>query len=105
MKDEFLNRWIHNIFATQNEEMDCAQASEALSQYVDVEASGQEAACLLPDVCQHLQQCRECNESYEALLEIACLEAGGELPKTDELMEDVLRTCGSLSLELHQVPH
>ena len=98
MEREMLKRWIHNIFATQDEEIDCEQACEALAQYVSVEVSGEEAACLLPDVCQHLQQCQECAESYEALLEIACLAAADELPEADELMEDVLRTCRSLSL-------
>ncbi len=102
MEKEMLKRWVHNIFTTQDEEIDCAQAYEALSQYVDMEISGEEAASLLPYVRQHLEQCRECHESYEALLEIVCLEAAGELPEADELMEDVLRTCKLLSLELPQ---
>ncbi len=97
MEKETLKHWVHNIFTTQDEEIDCEQACEALDQYVSIEVLGEDAACVLPDVCQHLQQCPECAESYEALLEIACLEAAGELPETDELMEDVLRTCRYLS--------
>jgi predicted anti-sigma-YlaC factor YlaD len=39
-----------------------------LPRYVDLELSGQEAAQLLPHVAQHLGQCPECNEVYQALL-------------------------------------
>ena len=98
MEREMLKRWIHNIFTTQDEEIACDQACEALSHYVEMEISGEDAASLLPDVSDHLEQCPECAESYEALLEIACLAVEDALPEADELMEDVLRTCRSLSL-------
>lgn len=87
---ERFKRWIHNIFTTQDEEIDCEQACEALCRFVDMEISGKEAARLLPHVRQHLQQCRECEDVYSALVEIAQLEAQGELPEVDELMKEVL---------------
>lgn len=83
-------RWIHNIFTTQDEEIACGQLFEVLSQFVDLEISGEDAARLLPHVHQHLQQCPECEELYQALCEIARLEAEDKLPQVDELMEAIL---------------
>jgi len=90
MEREMFKRWIHNIFTTQDEEIDCGQLFEALSQFVDMEVSGKEAARLLPHVRQHLEQCPECAELYQALLEIVRLEAEDRLPEVDELMEAIL---------------
>ena len=90
MEREMFKHWIHNIFATQDEEIDCAQLYEVISQFVDMEFSGEEMACLMPDVCQHLEQCGECEDLHQALLEVARLEAEGKLPEAEKLLEAVL---------------
>jgi predicted anti-sigma-YlaC factor YlaD len=90
MEREMFKRWVHKIFTTQDEEMDCGELYEALSRFVDLELSGEDVACLLPDVCQHLEQCRECEELHQALLEVARLEAEGKLPEAEDLLEAVL---------------
>lgn len=90
MQEDMFRHWIHSIFATQDEEIDCGQLFEALSQFVDMEISGEDAARLLPYVQQHLDICPECEDLFEALHEIAQLEAEDRLPEVDELMEYVL---------------
>jgi hypothetical protein len=64
-----LKRLIHSVFASREEEMLCSEFFEQLPRYVEMEASGQDAAGLLPEVAHHLQQCSECGELYRALSE------------------------------------
>jgi hypothetical protein len=64
---EFL-QLIRSIFATEDAEILCTEFFALLPQYVDLELSGQEAAQRLPQVAQHLGQCPECYEVYQALL-------------------------------------
>lgn len=90
MKNDMFVRWIHNIFTTQEEEIDCGQLFEALSQFVDMEISGKDAVHLLPYVQQHLEQCPECKELYQALYDIAHLEAEDRLPEVNELVGEIM---------------
>lgn len=94
MQKEMFKQWIHNVFTTQEEEIDCGQLFETISQFVDMEISGEDAARLLPYVHQHLQQCPECEELYQALHEIVRLEAEGKLPHVNEAMEEVWYLAG-----------
>lgn len=68
MKRKEFTRLIDTIFAAKGEEeMLCTEYFDQLPRYVDIEASGVDAANLLPDVKHHMHQCPECEEVYLAL--------------------------------------
>lgn len=90
MKHEELEKLIHRILTTEDEEIDCSQAAELIAQYVELELSGEDVARLLPEVAQHLRQCDDCFELHEVLHEVAALEQEGALPGIDELLEDIV---------------
>ena len=66
------------IFATREDEIVCSEFFELLPTYVDLVLATPDASPLqfgrpaeaLPQVAQHILQCSECAEAYEALLEI-----------------------------------
>jgi hypothetical protein len=67
--------WMQRVFATQPHEITCSECFDHISTYVDLEVAGQDAPNTLPDVEQHLLQCPACAEEYEALLDVAWIEA------------------------------
>jgi len=85
MQSQKLQTWIHAIFATEEDEIDCEVCFEVLSTFVDAEISQAEAMAWLPYVRQHLECCVECRELYQVLREVAQLEAEGRLPEPDTL--------------------
>jgi hypothetical protein len=70
MKRADLRRLIETVFAARAEEIGCSAFFEALPRYVDLQMAGYDAAQTLPDVIQHIRQCAECEEVYQALLQI-----------------------------------
>ncbi len=66
------------IFDTREDEIVCSEFFELLPRYVDLVLATADAprqplgqpADALPQVAQHIAQCAECAEAYEALLEI-----------------------------------
>lgn len=85
MKSKRLENWLKNIYETQEEEISCTECFDLVSPFVELEASGQDAAAKLPQVKQHLAQCRACREEYETLREMRRLEDEGNLPSLDDL--------------------
>ncbi len=79
------------ISLTQDEEIDCSTCLDLVPIYVDRELAGADAARELPALRQHLAVCRECLEEYEALRDLALLEAAGGLPDRDELLRELRR--------------
>ncbi len=82
-------QWVHQVYATQDREIDCGQLFELLSGYVDLQVAGVDAAPWAPQIQVHLAQCAECNDLYQSLLEIARLEAGGTLPDSAQLLREL----------------
>lgn len=71
MKRKAFIRLIDTIFAAKSgDEMVCSAFFDKLPHYVDLEAAGEDASALLPDVKHHIHQCPECEEVYLALLEL-----------------------------------
>ncbi len=69
MKQEGFEQFVHSIFRARAQEMPCSEFFDRLPRFVELEASGQDAAATLPDVHHHLGQCPECCEVYDALLQ------------------------------------
>lgn len=85
-----IEKLIHRVLTTKDEEIDCEQLGKLIARYVDLEVSGADAPVLLPKVYQHLKQCDACGELHEVLYEIAVLEEQSALPDTDVLLDDIV---------------
>ena len=60
--------------AKAGEEMLCSDNFDQLLRYVELEASGEDTAALLPEVRYHMHQCPECAELSLGLLEVLAAE-------------------------------
>ncbi len=80
MRIERLERVLHQIYDTQDQELDCTECFERVSDYVDLEIAGETAAEKMPTVKHHLDHCGVCREEYETLRDFARLDAEGRLP-------------------------
>ena len=68
-----LIRFLGTIFETRETEIVCSEFFELLPAYVDLVANSGEpgaAQSAFPQVAQHIAQCMECAEEYQALLEV-----------------------------------
>jgi predicted anti-sigma-YlaC factor YlaD len=74
MKPRRFDVWLRNISETQDEEISCTECFDLVSCFVDLETSGGDVATQLPQVKQHLDQCRACRDEYEMLRDLARLE-------------------------------
>jgi hypothetical protein len=85
-QDPMTTRWqqlLRQLEDTQAEELSCSECFEQISDYVDLELAGQPVAVRLPQLRQHLGQCRVCREEYVVLRDLARLTASGDLPLDD----------------------
>ena len=85
MNRERFNKWLQNIYETQDAEISCTECFDLVSQFVELEISGRDAAAEMPQVKQHLNQCRACREEYETLRDLIHLEDQGATPSLDDL--------------------
>lgn len=90
MRSKLLS-WIKRVQATQEEEINCSECLDQVSQYVDLELATGEAAQRMPRVKHHLDQCQVCCEEYQVLRDLARLEAGEDLPTNAELLDRLKR--------------
>ena len=89
MEPKRFEKWLRNIYETQDEEISCTECFDLVSRYVHLEASGRNAAAELPQVKQHLNQCPACHEEYETLRDLARLENQGDTPSLDDLRDSI----------------
>ena len=85
MDRERFNRWLRNIYETQDVEISCTECSELVSRFIELEISGRDVAAEMPQVKQHLSQCRACREEYEVLRDLIHLEDQGDPLSLDDL--------------------
>jgi len=82
-------KWLRNIYETQDEEISCTECFDLISRFVELEISGRNATAELPKVKQHLDQCPSCREEYETLRELTRLEDQGDAPSLDDLRDSI----------------
>lgn len=87
MKGDRFERWLQNINRTQAEEISCSECFDGVSQYVEIELEGGDAAGKMPRLKQHLDQCSACREEYQTLRDFKRLEKEGNLPSLDDLKD------------------
>ena len=85
MNRERFNTWLRNIYRTQDVEISCTECFDLVSRFVELEISGRDVAAELPQVKQHLEQCRACRKEYETLRDLVQLEDQGDAPSLDDL--------------------
>jgi hypothetical protein len=87
---ERILRWLEQVYATSEAEIDCARLQELLPAYVELaiaDGDGAEWAERVAQVQAHLAQCPDCAEEYEGLRAVAALESQGRLPTADESLQ------------------
>lgn len=89
MNRSFFDVWLRNIYKTLDEEISCTECFDLSSQFVEMEISGRDIAIELPQVKQHLDQCRACREEYETLRNLIIAEERGDLPSVDDLKNSI----------------
>ena len=81
--------WLKNIHETREEEISCTECFDLVSRFVELEVAGQDAAARMPELKQHLDQCRACRDEYESLRDLRLLEEKGEFPSLDDLQNSI----------------
>lgn len=87
MEQGRFKNWLRSIYETQDQEISCTECFDLVSRFVDLEIIGEDAAARMPELKQHLNQCRACREEYQALRDLRRLEEKGELPSVDDLQD------------------
>ncbi len=83
MNRERFHAWLRNIYETQDVEISCTECLDLVSRFVELETSGVDVMAELPQVKQHLGQCRACRDEYEMLRDLARFENEGGAPLDD----------------------
>ncbi len=89
MRHNRFERWLRNIYNTQDEEISCSECFDLVPHFVEVELSGIDAAAKIPQVQQHLDQCPACHAEYETLRDLQQFENEGKLPSVDDLQDSI----------------
>ena len=89
MNRERFNKWLRNIYETQDAEISCTECFDLISRFVELDISGLDVAAELSQVKQHLSQCRACSEEYETLRALIHLEDQGNAPSLDDLRSSI----------------
>jgi hypothetical protein len=89
MKGDRWEKWLKNIYATQEEEISCTECFDLVSVLVELEARGENIGSKMQQVKQHLAQCKACRDEYEALRDLRRLEDEGEFPSLDDLQDSI----------------
>lgn len=84
-----MDAWLRNIYETQDMEISCTECFDLVSRFVELETSGRDAAAELPQVKQHVDQCRACRDEYETLRDLARFENEGGTPSLDDLRNSI----------------
>jgi hypothetical protein len=82
-------RLLRAIHLTQDVEIDCTTCLDRVPVYVERVLSGADATQDMPDVHVHLALCQDCQEEYEALRDLAELDASGGVPETSSLLQQL----------------
>jgi hypothetical protein len=62
-----LKRIVCDIVSSHPDEMNCWDCFEHLDLYVEIALAGKDAGAAMPLVQQHLEQCSDCEQEFQAL--------------------------------------
>jgi len=63
-----LNKLMRAVGETREREIGCDECFGQMDRFAEIEFSGSDAAAAMPLVHDHLRNCEDCREKYEALL-------------------------------------
>ncbi len=61
---------MHRLQNTHEEELSCDEVFALVDEYAEASQRGENVASLKPLIRRHLDMCRECDEEYQALLQV-----------------------------------
>ena len=61
---------MHRLQNTHEEELSCDEVFALVDEYAEASQRGEDVASLKPLIRRHLDMCRECDEEYQALLQV-----------------------------------
>lgn len=68
--DALVTNLIRRLQNTHEEELSCDEVFALVDEYAEANQRGEDVASLKPLIRHHLDMCRECDEEYQALLQI-----------------------------------
>jgi len=63
-----LDKLIRAVAGTREREIGCDECFALMDRYAELKYFGSDAAAAMPPVHDHLRNCEDCREKYEALL-------------------------------------
>ncbi len=70
LQDEVIVKFLRILEDVRAEDMSCDEMFNRLDEFVEAEVKSKDAEKLMPLVREHLDLCHECDEEYEALLNV-----------------------------------
>ena len=65
-----LNSLLRNIFNTSEEDIGCEKCMQLIDRFVDLHIADKDPEEALPLVQAHLEECTDCREEFEILLQV-----------------------------------
>jgi len=70
LQDEVIVKFLRILENVRDEEMTCDEMFTRLDEFVETEVHSHDAEKLMPLLREHLDMCPDCDEEYEALLNV-----------------------------------
>ena len=70
LQDEVIVKFLRILDSVRDEEMSCDEMFTRLDEFVETEVQSKDAGKLMPLLREHLDMCPDCDEEYEALLNV-----------------------------------
>jgi len=70
LPDQIVHNLIKRLNNTRDEELSCDEVFALVDEYAEANLRGEDVASLKPLIRHHLDMCQECEDEYEALLQI-----------------------------------
>jgi len=68
--DQMVHRLISRLENTRADELSCDEVFALVDEYAEASQRGEDVGNLKPLLRHHLDMCRECDEEYQALLQV-----------------------------------
>ena len=68
--DQMVHRLISRLQNTQDDELSCDEVFALVDEYAEASQRGENVGTLKPLIRHHLEMCRECDEEYQALVQV-----------------------------------
>ena len=70
LPDQIIHRLISRLENTRADELSCDEVFALVDEYAEASQGGADVGKLTPLLRHHLEMCQECEEEYEALIQV-----------------------------------